>query len=64
MKRCSVRKDVAKPYIRRGLSDKWKLILTPDEDKPEDAFISGIFGNFFSLSGNKHRLSGQPLSLD
>ena len=31
------------------------------EDKPEDAFISGIFGHFFSLSGNKHRLSGQPL---
>jgi len=47
--------------IRQGLSDKWKLILTPDEDKPEDAFISGIFGHFFSLSGNKHRLSGQPL---
>jgi len=41
----------------KGLSDKWKLILTPDED----AFISGIFGHFFSLSGNKHRLSGQPL---
>jgi len=37
------------------------LILTPNEDKPEDAFISGIFGHFFSLSGNKHRLSGQPL---
>jgi len=47
-------------YKRKGLSDKWKLILTPDEDKPEDAFISGIFGHFLSLSGNKHRLSGQP----
>jgi len=48
--------------IEKGLSDKWMLILTPHEDKPEAAYITGIFGHFFSLSGNKHRLVGQPHS--